>query len=97
MKKRKIRMKIYFQNEPIQRLGVLRRRSQSQLGGNGIIRILFSFKSEDDLCKIMSLGPWSVMGCLMVLRKWDGLQTLEKWTSRAVPFGSRSKDFLWDS
>lgn len=24
----------------------------------------------------MSLGPWLVMGCLMVLRKLDGLQTL---------------------
>ncbi|XP_058223598.1 uncharacterized protein LOC131333208 [Rhododendron vialii] len=46
----------------------------------------FCFKSEDDLCKIISLGPWSVMGCLMVLRKWDGHKTLEEIDFSCSPF-----------
>ncbi|KAF7153435.1 hypothetical protein RHSIM_Rhsim01G0139400 [Rhododendron simsii] len=31
----------------------------------------FGFKNEDDLCRIISKGPWSVMGSLLILRKWD--------------------------
>lgn len=31
----------------------------------------FGFKSEDDLCRIISKGPWSIMGSLLILRKWD--------------------------
>lgn len=31
----------------------------------------FSFQNEDDLCRIISKGPWSIMGSILILRKWD--------------------------
>lgn len=31
----------------------------------------FGFKSEEDLCRNISRGPWSVMGSLLILRRWD--------------------------
>ncbi|KAG5544810.1 hypothetical protein RHGRI_017305 [Rhododendron griersonianum] len=27
--------------------------------------------NEDDLCRIISKGPWSIMGSILILRKWD--------------------------
>ncbi|KAE9444593.1 hypothetical protein C3L33_23509, partial [Rhododendron williamsianum] len=46
----------------------------------------FGFKSEDDVTKIMGLCPWSIMGCLMVLRKWDAQKTLEQLDFNFSPF-----------
>ncbi|KAF7127011.1 hypothetical protein RHSIM_Rhsim11G0149500 [Rhododendron simsii] len=46
----------------------------------------FSFKSEDDVCKILSLGPWSIMGSLMVLRKWEASKTLAEIDFSCSPF-----------
>lgn len=31
----------------------------------------FGFKNEEDLCRIISKGPWSVMGAILVLRRWE--------------------------
>lgn len=31
----------------------------------------FGFQNEDDLCRIISKGPWSIMGSILILRKWD--------------------------
>lgn len=47
---------------------------------------VFGFKSEDDVCKIMSLGPWSVMGSLMVLRRWEVTKMLEEIDFSFSPF-----------
>lgn len=46
----------------------------------------FGFRAEDDVTKIMSSGPWSIMGCLMVLRKWDAQKTLEELDFNFSPF-----------
>lgn len=46
----------------------------------------FGFKAEDDVTKIMRLSPWSIMGCLMILRKWDGQKTLEELDFSFSPF-----------
>ncbi|KAE9461529.1 hypothetical protein C3L33_06552, partial [Rhododendron williamsianum] len=46
----------------------------------------FGFKAEDDVTKIMRLSPWSIMGCLMILRKWDGPKTLEESDFSFSPF-----------
>lgn len=46
----------------------------------------FGFKSEDDMTKIMGLSPWSIMGCLMVLRKWEAQKTLEQLDFNYSPF-----------
>ncbi|XP_058185666.1 uncharacterized protein At4g02000-like [Rhododendron vialii] len=34
----------------------------------------------------MSLGPWSVMGCLLILRKWEANRTLEELDFDFSPF-----------
>lgn len=31
----------------------------------------FGFNNEEDMCRIISRGPWSVMGSLLILRRWD--------------------------
>lgn len=31
----------------------------------------FSFQNEDDLGRIISKGSWSIMGSILILRKWD--------------------------
>lgn len=46
----------------------------------------FGFKSEEDLCKIITLGPWSIMGNLMVLRKWESHKTIEEMDFSCSPF-----------
>lgn len=46
----------------------------------------FGFKSKDDVCKILSLGPWSIMGSLMVLRKWEASKMLEELDFSCSPF-----------
>ncbi|KAF7146204.1 hypothetical protein RHSIM_Rhsim04G0115200 [Rhododendron simsii] len=43
----------------------------------------FGFQNEDDLCRIISKGPWSVMGSILILRKWD----------QAKPFSDLDFDF----
>ncbi|KAH7855978.1 hypothetical protein Vadar_031225 [Vaccinium darrowii] len=47
---------------------------------------VFDFKTEEDAGKIMKLGPWSFMGCLMVLRKWEAQKTLEELDFNLSPF-----------
>lgn len=47
---------------------------------------VFGFKSENDVCKIMTLGPWSIMGSLMILRKWEAQKTLEEIDFSFIPF-----------
>ncbi|KAE9463150.1 hypothetical protein C3L33_04946, partial [Rhododendron williamsianum] len=43
----------------------------------------FGFQNEDDLCRIISKGPWSIMGSILILRKWD----------QAKPFSDLDFDF----
>lgn len=38
-------------------------------------RYCFAFKTKEDMDKIEAFSPWSVMGNLMVLRKWEAHQT----------------------
>lgn len=46
----------------------------------------FGFKNEDDLCRIISKGPWSVMGSLLILRKWDQSKTFSDLDFSFSPF-----------
>ncbi|KAI8570497.1 hypothetical protein RHMOL_Rhmol01G0038800 [Rhododendron molle] len=46
----------------------------------------FGFKSKEDLCKLISLGPWSIMGHLVILRKWDAQKTIEELDFSQSPF-----------
>lgn len=57
--------------------------SISDMGNNLFV---FSFSSEVDLCRIMCEGPWSVMGKIMVLRKWDYSKALEEIDFTFSPF-----------
>ncbi|KAH7865621.1 hypothetical protein Vadar_009029 [Vaccinium darrowii] len=38
------------------------------------------------MCKIINQGPWSVMGNLMILRKWDSHKTIEEMDFSCSPF-----------
>lgn len=46
----------------------------SDMGSNTYV---FSFQSEADLCRTLCEGPWTVMGSMMVLRKWDLSKSLQ--------------------
>ncbi|KAE9461554.1 hypothetical protein C3L33_06540, partial [Rhododendron williamsianum] len=46
----------------------------------------FGFKNDDDLCRIISKGPWSVMGSLLILRKWDQSKTFSDLDFSFSPF-----------
>lgn len=46
----------------------------------------FGFKNEDDPCRIISRGPWSVMGSLLILRKWDQRKTFNDLDFSFSPF-----------
>ncbi|KAE9458498.1 hypothetical protein C3L33_09599, partial [Rhododendron williamsianum] len=43
-------------------------------------------KKEDDLCRVISRGPWSVMGALLVLRKWDQKKSFSDLDFNFSPF-----------
>ncbi|XP_058180171.1 uncharacterized protein LOC131298712 [Rhododendron vialii] len=46
----------------------------------------FGFKNEDDLCRIISKSPWSVMGSILILRKWDKKKSFSELDFRFSPF-----------
>lgn len=46
----------------------------------------FGFKNEKDLSKIIGNGPWSVMGSLMVLRRWDSKKSFNELDFTFSPF-----------
>ncbi|KAI8566941.1 hypothetical protein RHMOL_Rhmol02G0081600 [Rhododendron molle] len=46
----------------------------------------FGFKKEDDLCRVISRGPWSVMGALLVLRRWDQKKSFSELDFNFSPF-----------
>lgn len=46
----------------------------------------FGFKNEDDLCRIFSNGPWSIMGYLLILRKWDTKKAFNEMDFDFSPF-----------
>ncbi|KAH7863674.1 hypothetical protein Vadar_020620 [Vaccinium darrowii] len=46
----------------------------------------FGFKNEKDLSKIIGNGPWSVMGSLMVLRRWDSKKSFSELDFTFSPF-----------
>lgn len=46
----------------------------------------FGFEKEDDLCRVISRGPWSVMGALLVLRKWDQKKSFSDLDFNFSPF-----------
>lgn len=46
----------------------------------------FGFKKEEDLCRVISKGPWSVMGSLLILRKWDQKKSFSELDFNFSPF-----------
>lgn len=46
----------------------------------------FGFKKEEDLCRVISRGPWSVMGSLLILRKWDQKKSFSELDFNFSPF-----------
>lgn len=46
----------------------------------------FSFESEDDLNRVYDLAPWSIMGRLLVLRRWGPSESLEELDFDHGPF-----------
>ncbi|KAF7138348.1 hypothetical protein RHSIM_Rhsim07G0162600 [Rhododendron simsii] len=46
----------------------------------------FGFKNEDDLCRIISKSPWSVMGSILILRKWDKKKSFSELDFSFSPF-----------
>ncbi|KAE9445306.1 hypothetical protein C3L33_22796, partial [Rhododendron williamsianum] len=46
----------------------------------------FGFKNEDDLCRIISKSPWSVMGSILILRKWDQKKSFSELDFSLSPF-----------
>ncbi|KAG5544352.1 hypothetical protein RHGRI_016938 [Rhododendron griersonianum] len=46
----------------------------------------FGFKKEDDLSRVICRGPWSVMGSLLVLRRWDQKKSFGELDFNFSPF-----------